>query len=91
MEATSISCLEAMAANLPIIASNVGGLPFLVHDGDNGYLSAPADPKDLAAKIETLLSADLTQKGQASRDLVESKFSWLKIAEQTVTAYRKVL
>jgi glycosyltransferase involved in cell wall biosynthesis len=52
MEATSISCLEAMAAGLPIICSNVGGLPFLVEDGVNGFLAEPADAQSLAHCLE---------------------------------------
>jgi D-inositol-3-phosphate glycosyltransferase len=91
MEATSISCLEAMAASLPIICSEVGGLPFLVQDGVNGYLSRPADPISLAACLDQLLSGDMQAMGAASRQAVDEKFSWLKIAEQTIAAYRKLL
>lgn len=91
MEATSISCLEAMAAGLPILASNVGGLPFLVTDGENGYLSQPAKPESLAINIEKLMAGDMAAMGAASKAAVDAQFSWLKIAEQTVNAYRKVL
>lgn len=91
MEATSISCLEAMAASLPIVCSNVGGLPFLVEDGVNGYLSRPADPVSLAECLERLLSGDMQTMGAASRRAVDEKFSWLKIAEQTIDSYKKLL
>jgi glycosyltransferase involved in cell wall biosynthesis len=91
MEATSISCLEAMAASLPIICSEVGGLPFLVQDGVNGYLSRPADPMSLATCLDRLLSSDMQAMGAASRQAVDEKFSWTKIAEQTADAYKQIL
>ena len=91
MEATSISCLEAMAAALPIVCSNVGGLPFLVRDGENGFLSRAADPKSIADCLDRLLSADMDAMGTASRRAVDEKFSWLKIAEQTIDAYKQLL
>ena len=91
MEATSISCLEAMAASLPIVCSNVGGLPFLVEDGVNGCLSRPADPISLAECLERLLSDDMQAMGAASRQAIDEKFSWLKIAEQTIASYKKLL
>ena len=91
MEATSISCLEAMAAGLPIICSAVGGLPFLVQDGANGFLSQPAAPESLAACIDRLLTADMAAMGAASRQAAEEKFSWQAIARQTIAAYEQVL
>lgn len=91
MEATSISCLEAMAASLPIICTSVGGLPFLVHDAVNGYLADPASPTALATCLDKLLADDLTPLGAASRRLVEEKFSWHEIAKQNVEAYAQVL
>lgn len=91
MEATSISCLEAMAAGLPIVASAVGGLPFLVSDGITGHLAAPAEPRDLAAKIDAVLTGDMAAMGKASRHMVEEKFAWKKITEQTLAAYERVL
>lgn len=91
MEATSISCLEAMAAGLPIVCTNVGGLPYLVKDGENGYLASPADPVDLAKCIDKLLSSDMNAMGTASRSAVDQNFSWLEIARQTIDAYGSVL
>lgn len=91
MEATSISCLEAMAAALPIVCTNVGGLPFLVEDGVNGYLAQPADPASLAKCLDKLLAGDLEAFGAASRRAVDENFSWQKIAEQTLEAYKLVV
>jgi len=91
LEATSISGLEAMAAGLPLVGTEVGGIPELIEDGVNGYLCKPADPEDLAAKINLLLQQDLPQLGSSSRQKVEEKFDWDKIAEATALAYQTLL
>jgi glycogen(starch) synthase len=48
--------LEAMAAGLPIVATNVGGIPSLVRDGVDGILVPPRQPERLRAAIESLIA-----------------------------------
>lgn len=91
MEATSISGLEAMAASLPLVGTKVGGIPELIENGVNGYLCRPADPKDLAKKINNLLLENLRSFGNKSREMVEQNFDWQKIAGKTIEAYKLVL
>lgn len=91
MEATSISGLEAMAMRLPLVGTRVGGIPDLVTDSENGYLCNPADPEDLAAKIDLLLDGDYKEMGLVSHRLVQEKFSWKCIAEETANAYKAIL
>ena len=50
-EALGTSIIEAMAMRVPVIASNVGGIPELVHDGETGLLVPPEDPAGLAKAI----------------------------------------
>jgi len=88
MEATSISGLEAMAASLPLVGTEVGGIPVLIEEGRNGFLCKPEDPKDLAEKIDRLLESDIEKMGAYSRQLVEEKFDWKKIAQQTLAEYK---
>jgi glycosyltransferase involved in cell wall biosynthesis len=90
MEATSISGLEAMAASLPLVGTRVGGIPVLIEEGKNGFLCDPENPHDLAEKIDRLIESDIVQMGEASRKLVEEKFDWEKIAQQTLKAYEGV-
>jgi glycosyltransferase involved in cell wall biosynthesis len=54
-EGTPLSVVEYMAAGLPIVATQVGGLPELVHDGENGLLVERRDASGLAAAIGKLL------------------------------------
>ena len=91
MEATSISGLEAMAAGLPIVGTNVGGIPELVREGATGYLCNPRDPKDLAKKIDKLLKSDYKKMGQNAKNLVKKEFDWDVIAKKTMKEYRKIL
>ena len=48
--------VEAMAASLPIVATRVGAIIDIVHDGENGLLVEPGDPAALATAVVTLLS-----------------------------------
>ena len=90
MEATSLSALEAMATGKPIVATNVGGLPFLIHDGDNGFLVPPRHPFELAQAIKRLLDSPnlRTQFGSNGRTRVEDEFDWRVIARRTKEVYR---
>jgi len=55
-ESFPLVTLEAMAFNLPIIATNVGGVPEQIEDGINGILIPPGDPITLSKKIEFLMN-----------------------------------
>jgi glycosyltransferase involved in cell wall biosynthesis len=76
-EALSVAGLEAMALARPIVATNVGGNPEEVVDGESGLLCRVSDPDDLAAKVVQLLcDADLRARmGAAARKRAEDLFS----------------
>ncbi len=62
--------VEAMAAGKAVVASNVGGIPDLVHHGQNGFLVEPGDVAGLSAAIEKLLAdqnlrREMGKRGQA--------------------------
>ena len=76
-EAMPMSILDAMGAGLPIVASNVGGIPRLVEDGGNGYLCRPGDIAAFADAL-TGLHADpdcRTLFGEKSRNIVREQYS----------------
>ena len=76
-EGLPISVLEAMAAGLPIVASNVGGLPELVEEGGNGTLVRPGDSEELSYALAALVDdpALRLRQGDASRRRVLESFS----------------
>ena len=82
-EGLCITVVEAMASGLPIVATNVGGIPESVVDGYNGFLVPPRDPEALAAKILELIDKpDLRiQMGKRSRKIAEGKYSWDKMVK----------
>lgn len=98
--------LEAMACEAPVVATATGGIKEVVVDGETGYLvpidqdpvtGFPLDPdrfaKDLAEKIAQLFTdpEKCRQFGIAGRRRVEEKFSWSKIADQTISLYRQMV
>jgi glycosyltransferase involved in cell wall biosynthesis len=69
--------LEAMALQVPIVASRVGGIPEILEDGVEAALVPPKDPEALAKAIAVLAqSPELrAQRVRAARSRVEAEFS----------------
>jgi glycosyltransferase involved in cell wall biosynthesis len=76
-EGLSSAILYAMANALPVIASNIGGIPELVRPGENGLLIPPADPDSLAAAIQQLAAEpqQAFQMGQRGRRRIAEQFT----------------
>lgn len=79
--------LEAMALGKPVVASNVGGIPELVKDGETGFLVEPKNSGQLAEKLRILLSDKnlAVAMGRRGRELVKDKFSNEKYIENYLT------
>jgi glycosyltransferase involved in cell wall biosynthesis len=91
MEATSVAALECLSCEVPVAASNVGGLPEIVHDGVGG-LFEPADPDSLAARVGDLLGdPDLPARGARGRREVVASWSNRRLAERHLEIYRGLL
>ncbi len=74
---TPISVIEAMALGLPVISTNVGGLPYLISADIDGILVPPNDPGRMAAAVENVLqdSQRSLERTRAARKKVEA-FDW---------------
>lgn len=92
-EAFGIVLLEAMARSKPVVASHVGGIPYVVRDGETGILASPSDPISLEEAISRLLGdAELRQRmGQAGRKRVLASFTRKPVTMQLLDVYQKLL
>lgn len=81
--------VEAMACGKPVIGTDTGGIPSLIHDGINGFLVSPNDPGALAEKLIYLLSNEdeAVRMGARGREFVAQTFS----TEKYVGGYARVL
>jgi glycosyltransferase involved in cell wall biosynthesis len=75
-EGIPVVLIEAMACGVPVVASDLSGIPELVHDEKTGLLVTPGNPAELANRFVRLFedSALRTQLGQAGREMVEREF-----------------
>jgi starch synthase len=106
-EPMGIVNLEAMACETAVVATATGGIPEVVADGETGLLvpieqladgtGTPVDPDrfvaDFAAAMTRLIRDPqrAKQMGLAGRERAVTKFSWSRIAEDTMKVYRSVL
>lgn len=91
-ESFGMVALEAMACGTPVVASQVGGLAFLVQDGMTGYSVPVDDPQSLADRLVTLLKDERLrqQMGQHAVEIAQ-KYAWQIIAQRLLAVYQEVL
>jgi glycosyltransferase involved in cell wall biosynthesis len=89
-EAAGLVNIEAQASGLPVVASDVGGIPEYVLDGSTGFLFPPNNAAELADRVRRLLSdRPLAQRfSQAARAFVEEKFSPSARLSEMLALYR---
>ena len=92
-EGMPVSVLEAMAAGLPVVASDVGGVGEVVVDGETGLLVPPGDDAALERALRRLIaSPELRRRlGAAGRTRAETQFDLPRWRERHVELYREEL
>lgn len=90
-EGLPLSILEAMGAGLPIVASDVGGVPECVRHGHNGYLFERQNPEALSARLAELITTPATriQLGQQARADFLDKFDIQTMVTKTEDLYQQ--
>ncbi|MEM3824259.1 MAG: glycosyltransferase family 4 protein, partial [Candidatus Bathyarchaeia archaeon] len=85
--------LEAMACGIPVVASDVGGIPEMVSHGRTGFLVEPCNSSRLAeALVSVLMDEDLKRRlaSNAFR-LVSNLYTWSNVARQVTAVYERLL
>jgi len=90
-EGSSLVTLEAMAHALPVIASETGGLPDKVVDGQTGFLVPPGDKAALSEALIKAVSCEVSLFGKAGRRLCEEQFSWNVVVPQYIALYKRMI
>ena len=85
------SIMEAQAAGLPVIASNVGGIPSLIEHGKTGILIEPESPSVLARDLMELLGDEkrLREMGNAGREFALQHYGADTMVDKTLSLYRR--
>jgi glycosyltransferase involved in cell wall biosynthesis len=92
-ESFGVAAVEAAAVGLPIVASDVGGLPEVVVQGETGFLVPPADVDALTGRLAQLIS-DSTLRcrmGEAGRAYAITQYDWRANAAQMERLYQSLI
>ncbi|MBI5863420.1 MAG: glycosyltransferase family 4 protein [Planctomycetes bacterium] len=92
-EGAPMTIEEAMAIGVPVLASNRCGMPYMLRDGESGYLVDPASDEDIAWRLGQLLSDQnlRTHMGIVGRGIAEERFHPTVVARRTREVYRQAM
>ena len=89
-EGLSLSIMEALNYSLPVIGTRVGGIPEIVHEGENGYLFEKENVEELADRIEILVNNREVREmmGRKSK-VISSRFTLADGVEKLASIYHQ--
>lgn len=91
-ESFGMVALEAMACGTPVVASQVGGLAFLIEDNVTGFTVPVDEPEALAERISQLMSdPDLREQMSARAEIAARDYDWEKITTRLISLYSEVI
>jgi glycosyltransferase involved in cell wall biosynthesis len=92
-EGSPMGIEEAMAASVPVVTSNRCGMPYMVRDGESGFLVDPNDTHDITGRLGQLLTDDAlrARMGEASQRIALDRFHPDAVARRTREVYRRAV
>ncbi len=92
-EGLPVALLEAMASGLAVVSTRVGGIPEVVEDGKNGFLTAPGQKQELGKRIIELLKDKRLRKGMGVNNInkIDSMFRLDRVINKFFEVYRDLL
>jgi len=85
--------LEALSTGLPVVTTNVGGIPEMIDSGKNGFLVQPFNAKELSDRVLYFLEhpAEADEMGFLARKIILERFDWRFIVKKVLKVYEEAL
>jgi len=92
-ETAPVALGEACAVGLPAVGSDAGGIPYMIHDGETGFVRPVRDVEGMAERVVAILKDDNLRRRLASRakEIGLQDFSMAAIVGKTLAAYKEIL